>query len=185
MDSEVRLTCKCLVKIAAVQNSNHYTIQFYCSVISLERIVIFISFVSVTCNKRNYHCEAKDSSWKSSLKLQFLFILENKSFVFIGVSFELVSFQRTACRRGVADSKFDNTRVKTKTKPTINTGYRSRMRQKPVCHTRPRVKCNSCKQRVDWTGRRDKGPEGRIDQDDTLYLPYCNKCGLVLLMCTC
>lgn len=35
MDSEVMLTCKCLVKIAAVQNSNHYTIQFFCSVISL------------------------------------------------------------------------------------------------------------------------------------------------------
>lgn len=40
MDSEVRLTCKCLVKIAAVQNSNHYTIEFFCSVISLDRIVI-------------------------------------------------------------------------------------------------------------------------------------------------
>lgn len=71
MDSEVRLTCKCLVKIAAVQNSNHYTIQFYRSVISLVRRVIFVSFVSAICNKRNYHCEDKDSSWKSSLKLKF------------------------------------------------------------------------------------------------------------------
>ncbi|XP_054275618.1 uncharacterized protein LOC128994837 isoform X1 [Macrosteles quadrilineatus] len=66
-------------------------------------------------------------------------------------------------------------KVETKTKPracsTLCGG--PRIRQKPVCHARPRVKCYSCKQRV----TRVQKPRVR---DETHYVPYCSKCGDVV-----
>uniref|UniRef100_A0A1B6KF50 Spermatogenesis-associated protein 6 N-terminal domain-containing protein n=1 Tax=Graphocephala atropunctata TaxID=36148 RepID=A0A1B6KF50_9HEMI len=71
---------------------------------------------------------------------------------------------------------------------TVNSSYRSRARQKPVCHTRPRVKCYYCKQRGEQPRRTRAGGEGEggpcvcgeADQADTHYIPYCNRCGDVV-----
>uniref|UniRef100_A0A1B6JDS2 Spermatogenesis-associated protein 6 N-terminal domain-containing protein n=2 Tax=Homalodisca liturata TaxID=320908 RepID=A0A1B6JDS2_9HEMI len=69
---------------------------------------------------------------------------------------------------------------------TVNASYRSRARQKPVCHTRPRVKCYNCKQKGEWPRRTRGGGGGGpcvcgdMDQADTHYIPYCNRCGDVV-----